>query len=525
MKNIILFLLLFSSAIPAFSCTNILVTKGASADSATYLVYTNDGEWLYHLNRTAAADHQLGDSLDYNSLSGKKFKIHQVAHTNAIIGFQMNEHQLAIGETTFEGRLDLWDKDLPLKYWDLMRLALLRAKTAREAIEEMTSLVEIYGYGSEGESFSIADPNEAWLLEMIGTGGKGNAVWVARRIPDGYMTAHANHARIGEFPLDDPDNCLYSENVISLAIEKGYYNPDSGEPFRFNLAYDPPSPEHLKYTEARVWSIFRRAAPSQEFSPDYHRGIAGAERYPLFIKPDKKLALQDVFALVRDHYEGTAFDMTEGIAAGGFGNPNRPRPLSWEIDSTKYSWERPISTYNTAFSFVAQMRNYLPDEIGGIAWFGVDDTYTTCYFPIYCKNTRISEPFTKGDINHYSRESAWWAFNFAANFAMVRYNDMVKDIQHLQSELENLFVEQQKAIEKDALSLNHEDRIALLTDYSNRMGELVHQQWVELGDYLVTRYNDGYVKDSTNRIRSKTYPKEWLEQLIELEPEKYRIGE
>ncbi|MCF6341453.1 MAG: C69 family dipeptidase, partial [Bacteroidales bacterium] len=299
MKNIILFLLVFIGAIPAFSCTNILVSRGASADSATYLVYTNDGEWLYHLDRTAAADHKAGDLLEYHSLSGKTFKIHQVPHTYAIIGFQMNEHQLAIGETTFEGRVDLWDKDLPLKYWDLMRLALLRAKTAREAIEVMTSLTAIYGYGSEGESFSIADPNEAWLLEMIGTGGKGGAVWVARRVPDGYMTAHANHSRIGEFPLDDPDNCLYSDNVISLAIEKGFYDPNSNEPFRFNDAYDPPSPEHLKYTETRVWSIFRRAAPSQEFSPGYHRGKAGAKRYPLFIKPDKKLALQDVFALVR----------------------------------------------------------------------------------------------------------------------------------------------------------------------------------------------------------------------------------
>ncbi|MCF6171965.1 MAG: C69 family dipeptidase [Bacteroidales bacterium] len=525
MKNIILFLLVFIGAIPAFSCTNILVSRGASADSATYLVYTNDGEWLYHLDRTAAADHKAGDLLEYHSLSGKTFKIHQVPHTYAIIGFQMNEHQLAIGETTFEGRLDLWDKDLPLKYWDLMRLALLRAKTAREAIEVMTSLTAIYGYGSEGESFSIADPNEAWLLEMIGTGGKGDAVWVARRVPDGYMTAHANHSRIGEFPLDDPDNCLYSDNVISLAIEKGFYDPNSNEPFRFNDAYDPPSPEHLKYTETRVWSIFRRAAPSQEFSPGYHRGKAGAKRYPLFIKPDKKLALQDVFALVRDHYEGTAFDMTKGMAAGGFGNPNRPRPLGWEIDSVAYSWERPVSTYNTAFSFVAQMRNYLPDEIGGIAWFGVDDTYTTCYFPIYCNSTEISEPFTKGDINHYSRESAWWAFNFAANFAKIRYSDMVKDIRKVQSELENQFVNQQRLIENEAVLLSKERRIDFLTNYANEMGKLVHQKWVELGDELVTKYNDGYVKDSSGRVQPKAYPKEWLEKVVEEDPEKYKIGE
>lgn len=523
MKSKILFLFLVGFTIHSFACTNILVTKGASKDSATYLVYTNDGEWLYHLDQTPAAYYASGDSLEYVSMSGKKFRIHQVAYTYAIIGFQMNEHQLAIGETTFEGRLEMWDKDLPLKYWELMRLALLRAKTAREAIEVITSLVAQYGYGSEGESFSIADPNEAWLLEIIGTGGKGDAVWVAHRVPDGYITAHANHARIGEFPLDDSENCIYSENVISLAIEKGFYKPESGEPFRFNMAYDPPSPEHLKYTETRVWSIFQRAAPSCEFSSDYHRGVEGAKRYPLFIKPDQKLALQDVFALVRDHYEGTDFDMTKGVAAGGFGNPNRPRPLSWEIDSTKYSWERPISTYNTAFSYIAQLRNYLPNEIGGIAWFGVDDTYTTCYFPIYCNNNQISTPFTKGDINRYSTESAWWAFNFAANFAMVRYVDMVKDIIDVQKELEDQFVHEQKLIEKEVFTLNKEDRIRLLTHYSNEKGELVHKKWVELGKYLITKYNDGYVKDANNHIQQKNYPEEWLEKVIELEPEKYKI--
>ncbi len=523
MKPIILtFFTIFLALTPVFACTNLIVTRGASSDSATYLVYLNDGEWLYHLNNTPAKDHGPGDSLTFKSLSGIEYKIHQVPHTYAIIGFQMNEHQLAIGETTFTGREELWDKDKPLKYWDLMGLALLRAKTAREAIGVITSLVETYGYGSEGESFSIADPNEAWLLEMIGTGGKGRAVWVARRVPDGSITAHANHSRIGEFPLDDPDNCLYSKNVINLAVEMGWYNPDRGEPFRFNDIYDPPSPEHLKYTETRVWSIFRRAAPSLNLSPDYCRGKTN-EPYPLFIKPDRKLNLQDVFSLIRDHYEGTEFDMTTGLNAGPFGNPNRPRPLDWKKNDTLYSFERPISTYNTAFSFVAQLRNYLPDDIGGIAWFGVDDTYTTCYFPIYCSVTSIPEPFTKGDINRYSSESAWWAFNFAANFANGRYRDMVNDIRKIQHKTEQQFINNQPSVEEKAMALSKEERIPFLTNYSDSCGNLVHQRWVGLGNYLVTKYNDGYVKDSIGRVRSVGYPPDWLELIIKEEPGKYNV--
>ncbi|RLD42829.1 MAG: hypothetical protein DRI88_11350 [Bacteroidetes bacterium] len=523
-KTLFLFLLAGVYTSGLWACTNVIVTKGASVDSAAYLVYLNDGEWLYHLDRTAAQDHSVTDSLTYTSMSGKKYKVHQVPHTYAIIGFLMNEHQLAIGETTFVGREELWDKDQPLKYWELMRLALLRTKTAREAVEVITSLVETYGYGSEGESISIVDPNEAWLLEIIGTGGKGGAVWVAAKIPDGYISVHANHARIGKFPLDDPDNYLYSKNVISLAVEKGYYDPASGLPFRFNDAYDPPSPAHLKYTETRVWSIFRRAAPSQNFSPDYHRGIPGARPYPLYIKPDRKLSTEAVFSLVRDHYEGTDFDMTTGPAAGPAGNPNRPRPLEWETDGKTYSWERPVSTYNTAFSFVAQLRSYLHDEVGGLLWYGVDDTYTSCYFPIYCSVTSIPKAYAVGDMSHYSAESAWWAFNFAANYANGRYQDMVADIRKVQKELETGFLKNQPVAEQQALAMKGEERIAFLTHYTDSLGNLVHQRWVELGNSLVTKYNDGYVKDSAMRVQPKAYPEEWLKYIIRQEPEKYLIN-
>ncbi|MAZ93560.1 MAG: C69 family dipeptidase [Bacteroidales bacterium] len=526
-SKILLFVsvMLFLTVQKTHSCTNILVTKGASVDSATYLVYLNDGEWLYNLNQTPAKNHSKGDSLVYTSMTGIKSRVHQVSHTYAIIGFQMNEHQLAIGETTFLGREELWDKNKPLKYWELMELALLRAKTAREAIEVITSLVEQYGYGSEGESFSIADPNEAWVLELIGTGGSGSAIWVAMKVPDGMITAHANHSRIGEFPMDDPENCTYSDNVISFAIEKGYYNPDIDESFRFNNAYDPPTPKHIRYSESRVWSVYNRAAPSAGLTHKYSRGEGGEEGYPLFIRPDNKLSLKDVFSLARDHYENTEIDMTTGIAAGPFGNPNRIRPLSWEGDSIVYSFERPISTYNTAFSFVAQLRGYLPNEIGGVAWFGVDDTYTSCYFPIYCCVTQISKPFSMGDINSYSRESAWWTFNFVSNFANIRYSYMVKDIRAVQKEVENIIIAQQRSVEIEALSLDDSERIEFLTNYSVEMGKMVHNRWVELGDRLVTKYNDGYIKDYNNQIREAGYSSDWLNIISKEEGERYRVPE
>ena len=404
-----------------------------------------------------------------------------------------------------------------------MELALLRGSTAREAIQIITSLVEQYGYGSEGESFSIADPNEAWVLEMIGTGGQGGAVWVAMKVPDGMIAAHANHARIGKFPLNDPENCMYSDNVISFALEKGYYDPTSDIPFEFNNIYDPPSRQHIRYSESRVWSIYNRAAPSMELSSDFNRGVAGSKRYPLFIVPDNKLTLQDVFSLVRDHYEGTELDMTKGLTAGPFGNPNRVRPLDWVVDSVNYSFERPISTFNTAFSYVAQLRNYLPNEIGGIAWFGVDDTYTTCYFPIYCCVTEISNPFATGDINHYSRESAWWAFNLVANYANIRYNEIITDILIEQKRIEDLFVIQQDSVESVALGMNKEDRVTYLSKYSSSMGKFVHNNWVKLGDRLITKYNDGYIKDENNRIKTVGYPKEWLQIISHEESKKHKI--
>jgi dipeptidase len=439
----------------------------------------------------------------------------------------MNEHQLAIGETTFDGRLELQNAHGGIHYWTLMQLALQRARTAREAIKVMTDLVDEFGYASTGESFSIADPNEAWILEMIGPGdgGKG-AIWVAVRLPDGTISAHANRSRIGSFPLHDPSNCVYSPNVISFAQQRGYYDPKADGPFRFCDAYCPATPEELRYTATRVWSIFRRAAPSLDLSLDYSRAVAGAKPYPLWITPDHKLSVRDVMALMRDHYEGTPIDMTKGVDAGPFGSPLRVRPMTFKVGGTTYSWERPISTQQTGCSFVANSRSFLPDPVGGVLWYGVDDTYTTCYFPLYAGITAVPPSYAVGSLQKFSWDSAWWVFNLVANYAQLKFSYMVKDIQAVQREVEGNFFAMQPAIEKTAVELLASDPVRarqFLTDYSVSGGEEVARRWRELAEKLFTTYNDGYVQDAKGRPQELGYPEEWLRDVIKLRPEQFRL--
>lgn len=521
-------LVLFFAAGPdAESCTNLLVTRGASADGSVMITYTCDGEFHPRLKLTPAADYEPGDSLDIIDWGGNlRGKIAQVPHTYSVVRL-MNEHQVAIGETTFDGRVELQDPDGLLHYWDLMRLALQRAATAREAIEVITGLVEEYGYRSTGESFSIADPKEAWILEMIGPGpGKMGAIWVALRVPDGMISCHANKSRIGEFPLKDKDNCLYSGNVISFAVEHGFYDPGSGEPFRFCDAYCPATPKSLRYTAGRVWSIFRRAAPSMEFSPDYFRGVEGVEPYPLWIEPDAPVSLSDVFGLMRDHFEGTPFDMTKGVDAGPYGTPNRWRPIDWTVGDETYAWERPISTQQTGFSMVTQSRDRLPDPVGGLLWYGVDDTYMTCYVPLYCCIDAPPPSFDRGSLDTFSWDSAWWVFNFTANIANLRYSDMEPEIRAVQSELEGGLLALQPAVEKTAVELAKTDpelMVRYLTDYSVMQGERIVKRWRELGEYLLMKFNDGYVKDENMRPQESGYPQEWLDNVIRLRPDQFRL--
>ena len=511
----------------AFGCTNLLVTRGASADGSVIITYTVDGEFHPRLRYTPAADHAPGALYEVRGWDGPvQLTIPQVPHTYAVCGI-INEHQLAIGETTFDGRPELENKKGGLHYWILMQLALQRARTAREAIRVMTGLADAFGYRSTGESFSIADPNEAWILEMIGPGEGGRgAVWVAVKVPDGMISAHANKSRIGAFPLDDPENCLYSANVIDFAVQKGYYDPKTGGPFRFCDAYCPASPQKLRYTEARVWSLFRRAAPSRDLSPDYHRGVPGAQPYPLWIEPDAKLTVPAVMALMRDHYEGTPLDMTRGVDAGPFGSPLRARPMTFQVDGQTYSWERPISTQQTGCSFVAHLRAALPDPVGGVLWYGVDDTGTTCYFPLYAGIRAVPPAFARGSLPHFSWDSAWWVFNLVANYAQLKYSYMIRDIVKVQQELEGNFFALQPAVEKTALDLlavDPERARQLLTDYSVSAGETVFRRWQQLGETLFARYNDGYVQDGEGEPREPGYPEEWLREVIKDRPERFRL--
>lgn len=516
------------------SCTNILVTKGASLDGSVMIAYNADaGGFMEPLYFSPARDWSDNDSIEIYDWDSHKYlgKIKQVSHTYQVIGL-INEYQVSIGETTFGGREELRDTLGIIDYGSLMQLALQRAKTAREAIKVMTSLVAEYGYYSSGESFSIADPNEVWIMDMIGKGpGSRGAVWVAIRIPDGYISAHANHSRIKQFPLNDPDNCLYAQDVIDFAIKKGYYDPSSG-PFSFADAYDPDNPSSLLFCEGRVWSIFRRAAPSQNFPDDYWRAVKGANPYPLWIKPDKKLSVKDVISLMRDHFDGTEYDQKKGLAAGPFGCPVRWKPLVWKIegDTTQYAWDRPISTQQTAFAFVSQLRSWLPRQIGGIHWYGVDDNYTNVYIPIYCSIKSPPECFRVGSISNFTVESAFWLFNLVANWAYTKYSYMYPEIQKVQKELEDKFFNYQPAIEKAALELNKispELMIEFLTDYSHSQSNLVMKRWRELWEYLVMRYNDGYVndvnKDHGRHPKGVGYGNDFFKKVIQERPGYYEV--
>ncbi len=395
----------------AFACTNFLITKGASTDGSTMITYAVDSHHLYgELYFWPAADHPEDAMFDVYEWDTQEFrgKIKQVPHTYSVVG-NMNEHQVSIGETTFGGRSELVNREGIVDYGSAMYIALRRAKTAREAIKVIAGLYDDYGYCSSGESFSISDPNEVWIMEMIGKGpGNKGAVWVARRVPDGYICAHANQSRIRQFPLNDSKNCLYAKDVISFAREKGYFN-GKDEDFSFVDAYAPPDYGALRFCEARVWSMFRRAAPSLKLSMDYVKGVEGAEPLPLWIKPDKKLSVHDVMEFMRDYFQGTEWDLSKGIGAGPYGLPYRWRGLTWKVDGVSYCNDRSTSTQQTGMSFVSQSRSWLPDPIGGIHWFGVDDTGSTVYMPMYCGILEVPKPFAVGTGNF---ESFSWDSGF-----------------------------------------------------------------------------------------------------------------
>ncbi|MEZ4386727.1 MAG: C69 family dipeptidase [Candidatus Krumholzibacteriia bacterium] len=510
----------------ALACTNLVCSPGATVDGSTVVTYTCDGEFHPILQRVEAGAHEPGAMQEIRHWTGEVLgEIAYPARTYAVVNL-MNDHQVTIAETTTGGRPELVDPDGMLHYWQLQRLALQRARTARELVEVMGELVAAYGYRSTGESYCIGDPHEAWIMEMVGPGPGGHgAYWVALRVPDGCISAFANGGRIGTFPTDDPDNCLFSPGLAEFAEARGWYDPAAG-PFNWREAFHPATAQQLRYTATRVWSLFRRAAPSQEFSPDYHRGVPDAEPYPLFIKPDHKLSLADVFALMRDHYEGTEYDMTAGLDAGPFGNPMRQRPMGFAVDGDPYTWERPISTQQTGFSMVTQSRAWLPDAVGGVTWYGLDDTNFTCYVPLYCCLTDVPPSYATGSLSRFGWDSAWWVFNFVSNYAGLRYDAMIGDIRATQQQIEAYLRDLQPAVEETAASLCERDpalAVRYLTDYSITHAEDVVRQWRELGEHLLTRYNDGYVKDAGGQAREVGYPDAWLRHVVKERPDQFRL--
>ncbi|MDO4585993.1 MAG: C69 family dipeptidase [Planctomycetia bacterium] len=520
------------------ACTSILVTKGASTNNSCMITYAADSSGYFAklaiIEASDGSKRPKGGSpfIAEGEQTYKVFGFYADYHKYEFQGI-MNEYQVAISETTFEGRPELQNKVGKLYYQDLMTIALQRSKTAREAIRVMNSAIEEFGYIDVGESISICDKNEAWVFEIIGTGSltekeNNGAIWVARRVPDGQISAHANQARIGQFNQNDPENCLYSANIESFAIKQGFYDPNSGIPFSFADAYGAIDNGSKRYCEKRVWSIYRRVAPSQNFSDDYAQGVPNAPNYPWSIVPDEKLSVADVMALMRDHFDGTPYDMTKGIDAGEFGTPRRNRPLAWTFEGQKYAWERPISTQQTCFTMITQSRETLPDEIGALVWFGWDDSYSSCYFPLYVFADKLPPSCCIGSIDHFNMESAWWAFNFVANYAYPRYSQIIPDILSVQKELESQMLELQPVIEKTALELYSSNKPLMqtyLTDYSVAQAEKVHSRWKQLAHDLVVKFNDGFIRAADGTYPNIGYPDEWMKRVVEEKGEQFLIPE
>ncbi len=481
------------------ACTNVLVTKGASTDGSTMISYAADSHDLYgELYHWPAQKYEQATELPiYEWDTGKYLgSIPQALETFHVVG-NINEFQVSIAETTFGGRPELRDTTGILDYGSLMYIALQRSKSAREAIHIIITLTDKYGYYSSGESFSIADPNEVWILEMIGKGkwDKG-AVWVAVKIPDGYVSAHANQARITTFDLSDKENVMYSHDVISFAREMGYFNGKNKD-FSFADAYAPLDYEAVRFCEARVWSAFRIMNSEMDKYSDFAQGKS-SERMPLYIKPEKKISVRDVQNIMRDHFEDTPLDMTKDSGAGPHKLPYRWRPLTWFVDDVEYINERAIATQQTGFSFVAQMRENYPNPIGGILWFGVDDAASSVYIPMYVGMNTVPNNFKVGvgNLLEFNWNSAFWVFNWVSNFAYTRYDMMIGDIKKVQKRLEDKYELYNPVIENAAISLynkNPEAAKEFLTEYSHNQASIAVKEWKKLGEFLMVKYLDGNV--------------------------------
>ena len=497
MKKIILSALLavVVALTPALACTNFIITKGASTDGSVMVSYSADSHQLYGcLYKHNATKYKAGAMLAVNEWDTGKYlgDIPQVAQTYSTLS-NMNEHGLIITETTYGGRHELYNPEGIIDYGSLIYITLQRAKTAREAIDTIVTLANTYGYASEGESFSIGDKNEAWIMELIGKGpGKKGIVWVARRVPDGYISGHANQARITTFPLNDPENTLYAEDVISLAREKGYFN-GKDEEFSFADAYAPLDFSAMRGCDARIWSFFRMFAEGMDQYLDYAMGHNPANRLPLWVKPTHKLSPKQVFDAMRDHYEGTPLDMTTDIGAGGHALPYRWRPMNFEVDGKTYVNERAIATQQTGFWMVGQARQ----DKTSILWFGTDDAATSPLTPIYVNTTEAPECLREGNgtMLKYSDTSMFWITNRVTQFAYLRYDLIGKKVREFIDEWENKAFDLVEHIDIAlANTPSAKKKAKIATEFSTSTAQALFDIWVNLDKYLMVKYIDGNVK-------------------------------
>ncbi|MDD2965670.1 MAG: C69 family dipeptidase [Bacteroidales bacterium] len=604
------------------ACTNYLITKGASTDGSTMISYAADAHVLYgELYHWPAATWPAGTMLDINEWDTGKFlgKIKQAAQTYNVVG-NMNEYQLSIGETTYGGVEMLAEQPgAVIDYGSLIYLALQRSKSAREAIKTMAELVEEYGYYSSGESFSVADADEVWILELIGKGktitvdmkllksyaadvrkalkkldkktyftdadfmkalteaagepfakehgaaliqtlqkGEKGAVWVARMIPDGMVSGHANQARITTFPLDNNKSSLSSKNlgdifnkgittvyahdVISFARSRGLVKPEvKDEEFSFSDTYAPVTFGSARFSEIRVWSMFNKVNAGMAQYWDYVKGDIKHDertgyannRMPLWIEPSRKVSPRDMMDFMRDHLEGTELDMTKDLGAGPFGNPYRWRPLTFKVDGVEYLNERATATQQTGFSFISQMRSWLPREIGGIHWFGVDDAASTVYFPMYSSATKVPEMWARGfgSMMEFNPDAAFWIFSQVSNFAYTRYNVIHPEIRKMQEKLEPAYLEAVKEIDSKALTLhktNPQAAVKILTDYSCKTGNDLAREWKTFYGYLFTRFMDGNIKTKVPgqmnpKVEQPGYGEEWNRRVVKETGDKLKV--
>ena len=505
-----LFLISWSSV---KACTNFIAGKGATTDGSVLCTYNADDYGMFKsLCHYAAGVHPKGslrEIIDYDTEASHGF-IPEASITYNVIG-NINEYQVSIGETTYGGREEMVDTTGIIDYGSLMYLGLQRAKTAREAIKVMTSLAEKYGYNSEGETFTICDPNEAWIMEMMGCGGdkKQKVVWVAVRIPDNAICGHANQSRIGKFSAYNTE-VITSKNVITFARSKGWFKGKDTD-FNWKNAYAKPDFSGRRICDARVWSFFNHFKDMSRWLPWAEGRDANAEDMPLWIIPNRKLSVQDMEACMRDHFEGTPFSLDQDLGQGDWDMPYRPTPLYFECNGKKYFNERPTSTQQTGFTYVAQLRSFLPREIGGILWYGNDDGNMVAYTPIYCGNTIQPECYnTPGaDAVTYSDKNAFWVCNWVSNMVYPRYSQMFPSLKSVRDSLEKSYFKNQASVEAKAQQLYSSDKEAALkylNNYSNTQAQQMLARWKQLATYLIVKYNDMAVKPEKDGkfLRTKT---------------------